>query len=63
MNHTKEPCTYCNGDLALLCKDGGLSIRINDSDLLVDHDGDELVIHDDVKLNYCPMCGRKLEDV
>jgi hypothetical protein len=54
---------YCNGDLALLCKDGGLSIRINDSDLLVDHDGDELVIHDDVKLNYCPMCGRKLEDV
>lgn len=66
MNHTKEPCPYCmrvNGE-SLVEGEYGLDVWIRGDKLVAvtcDYfKGGQL---DCTKINYCPMCGRKLEDV
>ena len=66
MNHTKEPCPYCDGDGLKLPRTGEyLEVRV----LAVETSWMwRILIQDanykhEVPIHYCPMCGRKLEDV
>ncbi len=63
MNHTKEPCEYCDGEKDLLKKYNGFTVSIYKNELELYFEHNEGDASDDVKINYCPMCGRKLEDV
>lgn len=72
MNHTKEPCLYCTGEKenkTILTINGLLDDEMAhdvyvaaNSPRLVAMRGDFLESFSQ-KIHYCPMCGRKLEDV
>lgn len=53
-------CEYCNGEWVNedIFSGDGVTVEILDSTLIItDHTG--AFIH----INYCPMCGRRLQDV
>ena len=56
-----EECKYCTGDVegrkALLGDDFNNVIYISGNNTLVGDDDLEL---DEIKINYCPICGNKL---
>ncbi|ACA57398.1 hypothetical protein FDC45_17875 [Clostridium botulinum] len=56
-------CEYCYGDVdnrrALLTDSFNDDIYISGNNTLVGSDDLEL---DEIKINYCPICGRKLEE-
>lgn len=53
-------CKYCKPDglfkKILLSDDLPIKVNIDSDYLLVTYNG----IHEAIKINYCPMCGRKL---
>ena len=61
--YTKEPCPYCHGKKDLLKKVNGFGVYIYENNLGLYFECSEGEADDDVKINYCPMCGRKFEDV
>ena len=59
-------CEYCEDLKEIFSTDGELA-NISNNDLNVyrggvTEDGQFTVIIDEFKINYCPMCGRKLKD-
>ena len=68
MNHTKEPCEYCEDGRRLTIKqswnlgdfvNNEIRLSIEENLIGIDYKGYFFF----VDINYCPMCGRKLEDV
>lgn len=56
-----EDCQYCCRDVDMrdyLLSNGNTGVYIDGNGNLV---GDDEFYFEDKKLNYCPMCGRKLE--
>lgn len=65
MNHTKEPCPYCGEFPKPIIDLGMIKVFLDeDCDITVEIDlgccGETRTYR---TVNYCPMCGRKLEDV
>lgn len=62
MNIEIIDCEYCMGDVdnrkALLVDNFLDEVYISGNNELVGNDG--FNFQEDIKLNYCPMCGRKL---
>jgi len=62
----KEPCEYCKDSVNFLivmpnAGRGHVSLYLLSDVLTLAHgDGEEYYIRKDLKINYCPMCGRKL---
>ena len=54
-----EPCFLCETKKFMLTKNGTIDI-VNGNRLEIDSNLDGLT---DVEINYCPMCGRKLERI
>lgn len=54
-----EPCFLCETKKFMLTKNGTIDI-VNGNRLEIDSNLDGIT---DVEINYCPMCGRKLERV
>ena len=54
-----EPCFFCETKKFMLTKNGTIDI-VNGNRLEIDSNLDGLT---DVEINYCPICGRKLERV
>jgi len=55
-----EDCKYCCGDVDMrdyLLSDGCEGVYIDGNGNL---SGDDKLNFEDAKINYCPMCGRKL---
>ncbi|MCB2294483.1 hypothetical protein LGK95_13285 [Clostridium algoriphilum] len=52
-------CTYCKDGKQLLGTTGGNQWYINDSKNEIHSDNDDISVQT-IKINYCPMCGRKL---
>ena len=55
-------CEYCCGDVddrSLLLSNGSDGIYISGNGELV---GDDIFYFEDKKINYCPVCGRKLNN-
>jgi len=58
-------CKYCKAELKNLemYDDGGLSLSISENVLDINYYGNlEGWTNEEMKINYCPMCGRKLGD-
>ena len=62
MKHTKESCPYCIGN-KLIYDEGRWDVWIAKRKLHVSMlEGEYMnIIHLDI--HYCPLCGRKLEDI
>ena len=60
----QEPCEYCKVENSELLIDGNaLSAYVEDAILNIDGRGwDGEFQAEYLKINYCPMCGRKLSD-
>lgn len=65
MNHTKEPCPYCRTDIDVesIQVDPHTSLTLLNDTMMI-----AMAVHgrvgvSETKIQYCPMCGRKLEDV
>lgn len=56
-------CEYCYGDVGnrrvLLVDDFNNEIYISGNNTIIGNDNLEL---DEIKINYCPMCGRKFDE-
>lgn len=65
MNHTKEPCPYCDERPTPIIEKQGLKVSLDeDGDIFVSLElGSGTPARVYKTANYCPMCGRKLEDV
>ena len=65
MNHTKEPCPYCRTDIDVesISIDKYTNMTLLQNTLLIVMAGIGTVGVAETKINYCPMCGRRLEDV
>ena len=65
MNHTKEPCPYCDETPEPMIKKNGFKLSLDeDGDIFIEVDlGGGNPARRYRTVNYCPMCGRKLEDV
>ena len=66
MNHTKEPCPYCDEKPTPIMERQGLKVSLDeDGDIFVSlsFGGSGSPARARATVNYCPMCGRKLEDV
>lgn len=65
MNHTKEPCPYCDETPKPIMERHGFKLSLDeDGDIFVSLElgsGTPARVYKTV--NYCPMCGRKLVDV
>lgn len=59
-------CEYCTTDklkqkeIPSIFNDDALSIIIEDDEIKVDYDGEQEEDLSRFKIDYCPMCGRKL---
>ena len=60
----QEPCDYCKADNSEVLIDGNaLTAYIEDAFLSIEGRGwDGEFQRDDLKINYCPMCCRKLSE-
>ena len=67
MKHTKEPCPYClmDGGIKEIPALEGFNARILlfYTTMLINITEKMETRLAMIKINYCPMCGRKLEDV
>jgi predicted RNA-binding Zn-ribbon protein involved in translation (DUF1610 family) len=66
MNHTKEPCPYCDENTIYktdTSKGVFMLFAVEDRMLKLQVYGNDNSSNHRIKINYCPMCGRKLEDV
>ena len=61
MVNSESGCEYCRGGISLNgCSFDVCTIKIRKNRMCTDY-SDEFY-NTDVKINYCPMCGRKLEE-
>ena len=58
----QEPCEYCGKQKSLICESGVYSFIEKNKLIAGCSDGCTYEINDEIKINYCPMCGRKLEE-
>ena len=60
-----EPCPYCRTDIDVesIPVDKFTTLTILHNTMMIVMTVERLVGVSEVKINYCPMCGRKLEDV
>lgn len=62
MNHTKEPCPYCDEEPKPIIEKDCLKVVLDeDGDIVVKVDLGWGVTRTSETVNYCPMCGRRLE--
>ncbi|OFI48840.1 hypothetical protein BG261_05475 [Floricoccus tropicus] len=62
MDRKLEKCQVCKGDKLLGTDNEELRLQIKDSKLRIEDFWGEGDINDDIKINYCPICGRKLNE-
>ena len=55
----KTGCAYCKDGIQLLDTTGDKRWFINDSENEIYSDNNDTLVQT-IKINYCPMCGRKL---
>ena len=57
-----EHCKLLSGDWAILAKDGETELKIERHNKEYSLVAESLTDIAETKINYCPMCGRKLEE-
>ena len=74
VEHKKEPCPYCSGDNLLSERlkygdkgDGyvGMDVYVENGALYIDAVPDTyepIFMEKEIKINFCPMCGKNLEE-
>lgn len=64
MKYTKNPCSYCNETPKPIIERGGIKTVLDEDGYIIIElnfgGGQSTRTYEAV--NYCPMCGRKLED-
>lgn len=58
-------CEYCkllSGDIRILAEDGETELKIERHNKEYSLVAEELTDIAETRINYCPMCGRKLEE-
>ena len=66
MNHTKEPCPYCRTDIdveEIRTRYIGATAVVLENRMLICASVNGWICPIEISIHYCPMCGRKLEDV
>lgn len=55
-------CNYCTTQKSLVQYKFDIWIKNDDNKMVVEYDNSELSAHgeEEIEINYCPMCGRKL---
>ena len=63
--YTKEPCPYCRTDIDVesIPVDKSTSLTLLHTTMMIVMTVERFIGVSEVKIHYCPMCGRKLEDV
>ena len=62
LSNTRKECDYCTTQKSLGQYKFDVWIKNDDNKMVVEYDNSELSSHgeEEIEINYCPMCGRKL---